>query len=150
MKIIAAMVILITSSRIQIGLKPYKNEEYNDLELFAIFAGILTLSSGLVYTQSDSVNSLNLVFLVLVFLSNSFFLLEWIYHFLCIYHNKFKKLQSVTNLLKLILRKKPNKGDKVAKVGKVDRTNEISFAHKREVRPGKGTAPKHPRTLKKK
>jgi len=79
MRILCAMVILVLTIRVQINLKPYKEEENNKIDILAISAGIITLSSGLIYSQEDSVNGLNLMFLILAFIFNIFVILEWTY-----------------------------------------------------------------------
>jgi len=73
------MTVLIVSSRLEFYLKPYKREENTKVEILAIMAGVVTMNSGLVYSQDDTISFLNIVVLVFVIVFNLFFVIEWTY-----------------------------------------------------------------------
>ena len=43
LKVLVSIIILIISARIQLRLKPYRKSQNNDVELFAIAAGVITI-----------------------------------------------------------------------------------------------------------
>ena len=52
-KILISLMILLFTFRIQVRLKPYKNDNYNNIEILAIFAGSITLFSGLIFINDE-------------------------------------------------------------------------------------------------
>jgi hypothetical protein len=79
LKLLLSMVIVSITGRVQIYLKPYRDEQNNEVEILALVAGMITMISGLVSSQPDVNDSLNLIFTILVFISNSLFILNWTY-----------------------------------------------------------------------
>ena len=73
------MTVLIVSSRLEFYLKPYKREENTKVEILAIMAGVVTMNSGLVYSQDETISFLNLIVLIFVIVFNLFFVIEWTY-----------------------------------------------------------------------
>ena len=65
------------SIRIQIHLKPYKQEANNQLEMAALVAGMVTLMAGLVFMEDDRVGYLNTSSLIFIFFANLYFLSKW-------------------------------------------------------------------------
>lgn len=98
-RIVLATFILVASARMQITLEPYKELENNNVDLFGMTAGIITLSSGLIYSQEDTEDGLNMIILVLVFIFNSFFILEWLYLLVAEYENTNRVLKGVISRL---------------------------------------------------
>jgi glycerol uptake facilitator-like aquaporin len=79
MKILFGVFILVGSARLQLHIRPYRDEENNKIELMAIIVGIVTLMATMIYNSEDSVDFLNvIVFIVIIFL-NVQFLIEWVY-----------------------------------------------------------------------
>mmetsp|Transcript_17918 Transcript_17918/g.15825 ORF Transcript_17918/g.15825 Transcript_17918/m.15825 type:complete len:141 (+) Transcript_17918:1009-1431(+) len=78
-KICFASVLLIVTGRIQISLKPYKNEENNNIELFAITTGIVTILSNLVYDEEEEVAFIVTSVFIFTILLNIIFVVQWIY-----------------------------------------------------------------------
>jgi intracellular septation protein A len=80
-KIIISASILLITSRIQVALMPYKDNDNNRIELFAITTCLITVISYLVYFEDESVGFLNESITVLLILMNAVFLMEWLYKF---------------------------------------------------------------------
>ena len=79
-RIMVAVIILIAVFRVQTYLSPYKNNEYNKVEILALLAGTLTLLSGVVFTNTDGQNAvLNLFILLSMILYNVTFIYRWSY-----------------------------------------------------------------------
>jgi hypothetical protein len=91
------MVILVVSGRLQIYLKPFKNEENNRTELLALVAGIITVSTGLAYSQDENVGFLNFFLFLCVVASNVYFMLQWLYMLTKHYKHKYKFIKKVGN-----------------------------------------------------
>jgi hypothetical protein len=87
--LLLSMVILTITGRVQIYLKPYRDEQNNEVEILALVAGMITMASGLVYSQKNANDSLNLIFMVLVFISNSLFILNWSYLLVVNFNNSY-------------------------------------------------------------
>lgn len=99
LRIMVSLSVLVTSGRLQIFLKPYKNEENNNCEMLAITAGTITTISGLVYSQDDNVEQLNYTFMVMILLFNAVFLLDWSYLMIKNYDHKLRFLKKVRLLM---------------------------------------------------
>ena len=79
--ILLSFIFIILTIRLQIKLKPYKNDANNNLEVRAIGVNAVTIYCGILFDQShdNKVSSLvNIAFIILV-IANSIFLLEWTY-----------------------------------------------------------------------
>jgi hypothetical protein len=87
----------VVSGRLQIYLKPFKNEENNTTELLALTAGMITISTGLVYNQDESVGLLNFFLFLCVVAVNIYFLLQWFYMLTKHYKQKYKCIKKVLN-----------------------------------------------------
>ena len=77
LKVVLSSIVLIVTARIQMILEPYKDERNNDIELLAVSSGIVTILANLIYTESDKVDTLNLVTLLIIITINMVFLLNW-------------------------------------------------------------------------
>jgi uncharacterized membrane protein len=82
-----AVLILIIIFRVQQKLKPYKLEENNQIEIFAIMAGMLTLFGALLFIESsdgdtESVAFLQTFSLICIMCINVYFILRWVHLFL--------------------------------------------------------------------
>ena len=73
-----------TVERLQQKLKPYKLEENNDIEIKAILAGTIVLSSGLIFEESaeDNYSGFETLAFIVIIVFNSIFLLHWTFLFL--------------------------------------------------------------------
>jgi hypothetical protein len=96
-RILASATILIISIRLQIWLKPYKKEQYNELEIWAVSAGIVTLLAGLSFEIEGSVSYLNAISLVFIFLTNLYFFVKWGRAAFTLFKEQYK-LKKVSNL----------------------------------------------------
>ena len=88
---------LLSSGILQAILKPYKNTDHNEIEFIAISASVVTLITGLIYSQTDSNKNLNIIALFTMMLINILFLLEWSYLLLKIYKGNYKFVNSVSS-----------------------------------------------------
>ena len=102
LKVLVAISILIVSARIQIKLKPYRKHQNNEVELLAIVAGVITMLCGFMFSQTETVGFINIVFLILIIIINIKFLLEWIYLMIECNRHKYNILNKV-RLIKHIL-----------------------------------------------
>ena len=96
-KIIASIIILIVSARIQIKLKPYKNQQHSKIEMLGVISGTMTLFSGLIYTSSSSVPTLDMLILAFIFFVNIIFILEWTLLFLNCLSERYSFLHKVSS-----------------------------------------------------
>ena len=79
-RIMIAVIILITTFRVQTYLNPYKNNKYNQAETLAMLSGSLTLLSGVVFTSKDDQNTiLNVLILIFIVVFNISFIFRWLY-----------------------------------------------------------------------
>lgn len=82
-KIMTAIIVLIVSFRIQVYLKPYKDPKNNDIEIAGLLAGALTLFSSIIFTREDGqVQGINAIILIVIFLINFKFMVQWTYLFI--------------------------------------------------------------------
>jgi uncharacterized membrane protein len=66
--------------RVQERLKPYKSESNNRIEMVAIVAALFTLYSSLIFVVEEGpLDGFYFLCLVLVFLVNIFFIVNWVY-----------------------------------------------------------------------
>ena len=98
MRIVLSVFVIISSARIQIFIQPYTDPENNKVELYAISAGLVTLMSSLVFSRDESIGYLDLFIMIVVFILNSIFILEWSYRVLVSARSRHKVLQSVGGL----------------------------------------------------
>jgi hypothetical protein len=82
-----AVLILIIIFRVQQKLQPYKLGENNQIEIFAIMAGMLTLFGALLFIESPdgdtkNVASLQTFAIISIVCINAYFILRWIHLFL--------------------------------------------------------------------
>ena len=83
-KIMIAIIILFITFRIQLYLNPYKKKEYNSIEILALLAGTITISSGLIFSidEQDQESFWNAMILMFVIIFNIVFVLRWVYLFM--------------------------------------------------------------------
>ena len=102
-RLMAAIIVLWITFRIQIYLSPYKEDRNNDIEILALLAGTLTLFSGLVFTSEDEQNSLiNTIILVFVMVYNSIFAIKWAYLFSLCMSERYWIFQKIVVLIKIL------------------------------------------------
>ena len=91
-KIMIATIILLITFRIQVFLNPYKNKEYNSIEILALLAGTITISSGLIFSidEQDQESFWNAMILMFVIIFNIVFVLRWVYLFIKSMSEKYK------------------------------------------------------------
>ena len=78
-KVLFSAFVIFLTARIQISIKPYKDQDNNKIELLAMVAGLVTLLSTLIFSEEESISFLQIFFIIIVFITNSIFILEWIY-----------------------------------------------------------------------
>ncbi|CAI2368858.1 unnamed protein product [Moneuplotes crassus] len=105
MKMLVSISILIFFARIQIFLQPYTDESNNSIEILAISAGIITIFSGLLYSQPDEVNNLNTLSLTFCIIINIYFFISWIYLLSKDLKDSSKIFQLIFKIFAFILRK---------------------------------------------
>ena len=103
-KIMIAVIILIITFRIQVYLNPYKNKDYNSIEILALLTGTLTLSSGLIFTNDeDQKPFLNAILLIIVLTFNIAFVLRWTYLFMISMSEKYKIFKQVVTAIQYLM-----------------------------------------------
>jgi len=95
-KLIASALILFSTGRIQMALKPYKNNENNKVEFLAILAGVFTILSSLIFSSEEKVKAINTIVLVFMIIFNLNFLSQWLYLLIQIYEDKYR-IASIVN-----------------------------------------------------
>ncbi|CAI2378783.1 unnamed protein product [Moneuplotes crassus] len=105
-KIAFPLMIMIASERLERRLKPYKEEEHNNITLLSTMAGIITLDASYVYDLDEKISHLNSCILVLVIIFNAKFILEWTYLCLKLFRSKSKVIEYIfLTVSKLLCRK---------------------------------------------
>jgi uncharacterized membrane protein len=92
--------------RVQERLKPYKSESNNRIEMVAIVAALFTLYSSLIFVVEEGpLDGFYFLCLVLVFLVNIFFIVNWVYLMLESFRKSNKHIKNwmdvISNILKL-------------------------------------------------
>lgn len=105
-QILTAVIVLVITFRIQIAINPYKDPRNNEVEVLAILAGMMTISSGIIFSEEDSEDTLNLFIIIVVMIFNLKFILEWSYLLLACLSQKHNILKKVTAFLGILLLKK--------------------------------------------
>ena len=88
LKIVLSSLILIVTGRLEIHLKPYKEEENTNTEFIGIFAGVVTILAGLMYTEENPILFLNTLILIIVVVINLSFIYKWSILFFKMYEEK--------------------------------------------------------------
>ena len=102
-RIMIAVVILLATFRLQISLSPYKNSEYNNIEILALLTGSLTILSGLIFTSDEDQNTiLNMFVLVIVIKFNITFILKWSYLLIQCLSEQYKIFQFMIILIDVL------------------------------------------------
>ena len=96
LKVVLSSIMLIVTGRLQTYLRPYRNEEHNKVELYAIIAGVVTILSGLVFIQKDEVVLLNICILIVILVLNVLFIFNWTLLLLKHYEDKSKYIYYVS------------------------------------------------------
>jgi len=66
--------------RLQIKIKPYKDEDNNDIEMKGIIASALTLFAGIIFVSKDKAfTGFDTILLMIIFIFNFIFLMTWFY-----------------------------------------------------------------------
>ena len=102
-RIMVAIIILLATFRIQLHLHPYRNENYNNIEILALLTGSLTILSGLIFTSDEEQNTiLNAIVLVVVIIFNITFILKWLYLLILCLSEKYKIFQYILIVVDII------------------------------------------------
>ena len=102
-RIMLAVIILIATFRIQIHLSPYKNNEYNNIEILALLTGSLTILSGLIFTSDEDQNTiLNGLTLIAVVMFNIIFIIKWLYFIVLCLSEHYKIFQYLVLLIEVL------------------------------------------------
>ena len=92
LKIAVSSLTLIITGRLQLQLKPYKNNDNNKIEFLAIVAGVVTILSSFIFTEKQKVNTLNNTIVIFVIMLNIIFILQWVYLLSRIFKTKFAQI----------------------------------------------------------
>ncbi|CAI2378198.1 unnamed protein product [Moneuplotes crassus] len=76
-KILFSSSVLLITWRIQTFLQPYKYRLNNEVEIFGVNIGIITLCCGMIFNQKDTSKSINNFLLVAMIVFNFIFILKW-------------------------------------------------------------------------
>ena len=102
-RIMVGVIILLLTFRVQVHLNPYKNNEYNNIEILALLSGSLTLLSGLIFTSDEEQNTiLNVLTLISVIVFNAIFILKWIYLLILCLSEQYKLFQYILILIDVL------------------------------------------------
>ena len=104
-RILLSILVLIIILRIQLKLKPYKVEENNNLEQNMITAGAMTLFCGVIFTNNSN-NMFTMLALIIMLISNIYFLVIWLFYFLLSLHLKNKYMKSLIEIYSVVIFKK--------------------------------------------
>ena len=92
------------------NLKPYKNPDNNRIEMLAILAGIMTLYCAIVFViEVNSLASVYNLSLVLLFIVNGYFILQWTFLLCCSIKYDNKYFNTFLNIYATMLREKVRK-----------------------------------------
>ena len=106
-RILISIIILLAIIRVQLKLKPYKLEENNEIEQKAIYAGIITLFWGLIFSQEEySVALFNTFAFLLLISVNAIFFIIWMFYFLISLNIKNEKFKMFMHWYAFILMRK--------------------------------------------
>ena len=96
-KIMIATIILFITFRIQVYLNPYKKKEYNSIEILALLAGTIKISSGLIFSidDEDQESFWDTVILIFVIIFNIAFMIRWTYLFIQSMSEKYKMFKKI-------------------------------------------------------
>lgn len=71
------------SLRLQINLEPYKKTCNNNIDMYGIIAGTLTLFTGLIFTiEGTRLDGFYQLVVLILFITNTVFIVKWVYLFL--------------------------------------------------------------------
>ena len=102
-RIVVGVIILIITFRVQVRLNPYKNNEYNNIEILALLTGSLTILSGLIFTSDEEQNTiLNVLTLTFVIIFNIIFIFKWSYLLILCLSEQYKLFQYIILLIDVI------------------------------------------------
>ncbi|CAI2374896.1 unnamed protein product [Moneuplotes crassus] len=108
-KMMVAIMILTILARLQIKLQPYNDAENNKIEILATSAGIITIFSGLLYSQPDEMKVLNTVALLFCICINTHFIINWMYLLVKLFRDSSKVFQVIYKLISFVLCKRVSK-----------------------------------------
>mmetsp|Transcript_11107 Transcript_11107/g.9835 ORF Transcript_11107/g.9835 Transcript_11107/m.9835 type:complete len:229 (+) Transcript_11107:246-932(+) len=106
LKVLLASLVLVITVRIQVAIHPYKVEQNNNVEIMAVFAGLITILSSVLFIGEIQVKNLNNFFLFFSIFVNLVFVLKWLALFLQIYQNKSEKIKLAVTILNWLTRSK--------------------------------------------
>jgi hypothetical protein len=96
LKVLFSATLLYLTIRLQLHLKPYKEEGNNKIEILALTAGLVTLLSSIVFISEKSVGFIDICLLIFIILINLKFILEWLYRLFQCVSKKSKLFQTVS------------------------------------------------------
>ena len=92
LQIFVSVCILIVTARVQIILKPY---------ILPISTGLVTVLSGLGFEREENIQTLNMLFMIIIIVFNVKFLLEWLYILVSHFRKSHRFLNREFHCLKL-------------------------------------------------
>ncbi|CAI2371546.1 unnamed protein product [Moneuplotes crassus] len=157
MKMLIAVSGLVIFARIQIRLQPYTDTENNKIEISAINAGILTIFSGLLYSQDEGIGLLDTATMIFCLVLNAHFFVNWLYLLVKSMQDSSKFSQFLFKFLTYLLcrekdQKKPTKNNKNTSKPKPHKTKfkkhkrriGLKRSKKAKTRPKPETSQKYP------
>jgi predicted outer membrane repeat protein len=103
-KVLVAVIILLVTTRVQIWLKPYKEKQHNEIELFGIYAGMFTLFTGIIFSREETtIGWVNLWLFIGIVVINVAFILKWIYLFVEWMSDRYKIFLRLLKILNVIM-----------------------------------------------
>ena len=103
-RVILSVIVLLIIFRFQIYLKPYKDQINNEIEMKAILVGSFTIYCGIIFiSEASNFTLMNMILLVLLITSNTYFVLDWILHLAVSSNYKSKYLGIFIFILSIIL-----------------------------------------------
>ena len=106
-KILISVIILIVSVRVQIYLKPYKDDKNNEIELLAVNTGLFTLFSGIIFSDDNNdIGWVNLLLFASVVIANTIFIVKWIYLFFECMSERYKIFAKLLEIMSALMCRK--------------------------------------------
>ena len=96
-------------------LHPYKYEHNNKIEILGSLAGLITLFSGIIFVEDETVELFPVYVTILIFMFNASFLLNWIYLFMISWNIKNQTFNKIINLYGMLICRKINLKNSVKK-----------------------------------
>jgi hypothetical protein len=82
-RILTTMIFLVCFLRVQFYLKPYKLNDNNHVDLLGMLAAAITVYWSLLFIESNkTVNNFTIIWVIIMYFANIYFIIHWLYLFL--------------------------------------------------------------------